>query len=376
MIQLYEKKPMQQNSSTFKESQQESRLASSTQNVGIVGCGHIARFHLNEIKKIGNTNLVGLVDSNSERLQTLSEEFNIPNVYNSIDELLKDTKPDVVHILTPPATHSELSIKAMRYGCHVFVEKPMALTSQEAMDMIEAAEKCEVKLCVGHNLLFEPVVRKVHEIVNSFEFGDLVHLEALFIFDTNRLKQLENIDEKLSEHWLRSLKGGLLRDLAPHPLSLMLNFLRGIKKVYSIKKQVDRKSKFGIDELRVLIDSDVATANISMSLRAKPDNIILNLYGTKMTIRVDVSNMIFVKQKLYNVPKKVSRGIDNLSQSFQISSQTINNAVKFATGRIKDAGGLGNIIREFYRSIDLNTLPPVTGQEGAAVVELMSKIWK
>ncbi len=342
---------------------------------GILGCGKIASFHLNAIKNLENVEVVGVADSSSENLKNFASEFNVSNTYKSLEELLDKAKPEVVHVLSPPKTHRGMAIEAMNAGCHVYVEKPMATNLKEANEMIMASEKNKVKLCVGHNLLFELVVRQAQDIVNSFEFGDLVHLDAFFIFDTNRVTDRIPSDKNYSKHWVNSLKGGLLQDLAPHPLSLGLYFLPDVTKVYSIAKKVNANGGLVNDELRVMIDSAETTANISMSFRAQPDNVLLNLYGTKMTVKVDVSNMLLIKQKLFNIPKKVSRGLDNLSQSFQISSQTIGNVLKFATGRVKDAGGMDVLIREFYKSIQLDTLPPVIGREAAKVVDVMNKIW-
>ena len=342
---------------------------------GIIGCGKIASFHLNTIKGLSGVEVVGVADASSENLKSFSNKYNIANTYSSLDELLKQTKPNVIHILTPPKTHRDLAITAMNRGCHVYVEKPMATNSKEANEMIKASEKNNVKLCIGHNLLFEPVVRQAQEIVESFEFGDLVHLDVFFIFDTTRVADRAPSDKNFSKHWVHSLKGGLLQDLAPHPLSLGLHFIPDITEIYTIAKKVNTNGGLVNDELRVMIDSADSTAIISMSFRAQPDNILLNLYGTKMTVKVDVSNMLLVKQKLFKLPKKVSRGLDNLSQSLQISTQTIGNVLRFATGGVKDAGGMGVIIREFYKSIENNTLPPVIGREAAKVVELMNKIW-
>jgi predicted dehydrogenase len=256
----------------------------------------------------------------------------------------------------------------------VLVEKPMALNVKEANDMILASKKHKVGLCVDHNILFESVVLKAKEIVNSFDFGDLVHVESFFAFDSSRMMNADSSNGVRSFNWINDLQGGLLQDLSAHPVSLVLHFMRDYHNSYSVVKSSQTQNAEN-DELRVLLDSNKITGTISISLRAKPDNFILNLYGTKMFLKVDLSNMFMIKRKVYNVPKKLSRGVDNLSQSLQIFTNTISNSIGFAFGKVTDAGGINFLINEFYKSLEAHGPPPVSGEEGKQVVKLIDEIW-
>jgi predicted dehydrogenase len=79
--------------------------------VGVVGCGHVARKHFAALRRLGNVRIIGA------------------GAYGDLDAMLEERRPDVVHILTPPQSHCELGLAAMRAGCHVLVEKPLAITS-------------------------------------------------------------------------------------------------------------------------------------------------------------------------------------------------------------------------------------------------------
>ncbi len=105
-------------------------------------------------------------------------KFHVKNVYQDIDEMFSKEKLDVAVIVTPPATHSELAIRAMNYGCHVLIEKPMAVSVQEADAMIDAAKKNDVRLGVSWQNLFNPAVLKAKKLVDSGAIGDLLHVET------------------------------------------------------------------------------------------------------------------------------------------------------------------------------------------------------
>ena len=109
--------------------------------VGLIGSGKMGLNHLKAIREAGGSAIVGVADP------AASEEDLRPHigpdalVVASAGELLQSARPDVVHIVTPPATHTELALLAIRAGCHVYVEKPFAATTAEAALVIEEAER-------------------------------------------------------------------------------------------------------------------------------------------------------------------------------------------------------------------------------------------
>src|SRR5262245_34208908 len=126
--------------------------------VGIVGCGQIAAVHIPYVRSHPGTAIVGVCDPSESRARETAARFAIRNVCRSLDELLDVHRPELVHIVTPPQTHAALAIQAMEAGCHVLVEKPMAVNLEEAQAMEATARRRGVKLCVDHNHLFDPAV--------------------------------------------------------------------------------------------------------------------------------------------------------------------------------------------------------------------------
>ena len=227
----------------------------------VVGCGNISRFHFNSIIANPLAELTAICDVNGGLAESRAKQYGLSDYYTSVDELLEKESIDVLHVLTPPKYHSEVAVKALNKGIHVLVEKPMTTSVKEADDMIKAAEANNVKLCVNHNMLYDPTFIKARDIVNSFDFGELLHADAFFAFDTRRVIGTRGLEGT----WLRDLKGHFLQDLLPHPVCMLLEFMRDFEKSYIIRKEPGGKDKLK-EEVRVLLDSKKITGSVTLSL--------------------------------------------------------------------------------------------------------------
>jgi len=92
--------------------------------VAIVGCGKIADAHASQIRRIAGCEIVGVCDTEPLMAQQLFERFQVQAHFSDVTELLRCTRPDVVHITTPPESHFDLARFCLERGCHVYVEKP------------------------------------------------------------------------------------------------------------------------------------------------------------------------------------------------------------------------------------------------------------
>ena len=118
--------------------------------IGVLGAGHLGKIHINLLKEIDAFELVGFYDPDQNKAEQLKDV----NYFSSIDALMD--KCDVIDIVTPTVNHFECAVKALRLSKHVFIEKPLANTIQEAKDMIGLAEEANVKVQVGHVERFNP----------------------------------------------------------------------------------------------------------------------------------------------------------------------------------------------------------------------------
>jgi len=145
------------------------------QNVGIIGLGSVSPRHLDAVEHVVNARLVAVADINEKALSRVQNKYDC-KAYPNYRELLKDEEIDLVIICLPHFLHMEASVAALGAGKHVFVEKPMAINVEQCNRMIEAAEKSQKLLSVGHMHHFYPNNVEIKRMLDSKELGELVML--------------------------------------------------------------------------------------------------------------------------------------------------------------------------------------------------------
>ncbi|PWW35046.1 MULTISPECIES: Gfo/Idh/MocA family protein [Paenibacillus] len=148
--------------------------------VAVFGCGAIAeRRHIPEYAANENVELVAFADPIVERAEKMAETYG-GKAYSSYEELLANEEVDAVSVCTPNYLHASMAIAAANAGKHVLVEKPMAVTTEEGEQMIEAAKKNGVYLMVGHNQRLMPPHVKAKEILDSGKLGKVLNFRTSF----------------------------------------------------------------------------------------------------------------------------------------------------------------------------------------------------
>jgi predicted dehydrogenase len=132
--------------------------------VGIAGIGKMGKIHARILSELNEYQFVGIYDTDFKEASTIAEKYSV-KVYQTLEELLESV--DALIISTPTSTHKEVAIKAIEMKKHVFVEKPLAATSKDALEIYEEAKKQNVILMVGHVERFNPVIQKLKEILSD-----------------------------------------------------------------------------------------------------------------------------------------------------------------------------------------------------------------
>ncbi len=141
-------------------------MKSDILKVGVVGTGNMGRNHLRTLATMHEFDLVGCFDANSESAAQQANLYNI-RAFDSQEQLFKAV--DVVHLATPSFLHKDNVVAAAEAGCHVLVEKPIALTLEDAQTAIDSCKKAGVKLCVGHVERYNPAIVALEEILTQEE---------------------------------------------------------------------------------------------------------------------------------------------------------------------------------------------------------------
>lgn len=144
-------------------------------HVGVVGLGRIGRLHAEAIAtgKVKNARLIGVSDIVEPLARNISKRLNV-DYYTSFDSMLKDSRIDAVIIATPTYLHKEQIIQSLEAGKHVFVEKPMTVSSEEAEEVVKAVEKMKLKLQVGYMRRFDEQYRRAKSIIKEGGIGKTI----------------------------------------------------------------------------------------------------------------------------------------------------------------------------------------------------------
>ena len=124
-------------------------MSKSRYKAGLIGAGHISEYHIKAIRRLPDVELIGVFDINEEQSKLIAEKFNT-RVFHSLEEL-RDGGANVIHVLTPPHTHAGITIDALNLGCHVLVEKPLAVNVDDCLKIEESAREKGLQVCVNHS---------------------------------------------------------------------------------------------------------------------------------------------------------------------------------------------------------------------------------
>jgi predicted dehydrogenase len=173
-------------------------------SVGVVGCGYWGPNLVRNFVENEAAELRWVCDRDARRLERVARRFPAARASADYEELLRDAKLDAVVVATPVATHYDFVRRALEAGKHVLVEKPFTASVREAEELIETADARGLVLMVDHTFIYTGAVRKIKEIVEAGEIGDLLYFDSV------------RINLGLFQHDVN-----VVWDLAPHDLSIM-----------------------------------------------------------------------------------------------------------------------------------------------------------
>lgn len=145
---------------------------------GVIGIGRFGRLHARAIRSVHGIELAALCNRNSERLTSAAAELGVARSYADYRELLADESIQAVSITTHWRQHAEVAQAALAAGKHVLLEKPMAATSDECWQIVEAARRSRGKLLVGHLCRFDPRITLAKEAIQAGRIGRIVSMHA------------------------------------------------------------------------------------------------------------------------------------------------------------------------------------------------------
>jgi predicted dehydrogenase len=175
----------------------------------VIGVGMMGQHHARIYSQIPETQLVGVVDIQEKSAEQTARLYHT-TAYTDYHKLLDEARPEIVTIATPTEFHHCAALAALEAGCHLLIEKPIALTETEAQEIIERAELLDRKLMIGHVVRFDPAVQALKERLQAGELGRIFQIRC----------------RRLGPFPARIRDVGVVIDLATHDLD-MIRYLTG-----------------------------------------------------------------------------------------------------------------------------------------------------
>jgi predicted dehydrogenase len=310
--------------------------------IGVFGVGHLGKFHLNNWKEINNTELVGFYDPSDVAALDVSEKYQVPRFLDP--ERLIDAV-DVVDIIAPTTYHFNLAKMAIRKGKHVFVEKPMANTMDEARELVQLVKESNIKLQVGHVERFNPAFLAVRQM----------ELNPMFI-EVHRLAQFN----------VRGTEVSVILDLMIHDIDIILSLVKSEVKQISASGVAVMTDTPDIANVRIEFNNgcvaNLTSSRISMKKMRK-----MRLFQKDAYIGID-----FLNKKSEVIKLKSSQDIDAFS--FDLDTVHGKKTIAVINPQVPEVNAIKRELESFRDAILLNTPTQVSEVDGYRAMDVAHQI--
>jgi predicted dehydrogenase len=351
--------------------------------VAIVGCGKIADSHASQIQRIKGCKIVAVCDREELMAKQLAERAGVEKYFSELSQLLEKTRPDVIHITTPPQSHFELGRQCLDYGCHVYIEKPFAVTTEETSSLIRLAEERHLKITAGHDDQFRHAARRMRQLVSDgYLGGPVIHMESYYCYELGETSDYAKALLADKNHWVRQLPGRLLHNIISHGIARIAEFLTtDTPQVIALAFISPTLRKMGeteiFDELRVIIaEEERVTAYFTFSSQMRPALHQFRVYGAKNGLVLDQDNETLIK-----LPgRRYKSYLEQFVPPFIFAEQYLGNVTRnirtFVAGDFHMKSGMKYLIESFYASIAENKPPPIPYREILLTSRIMDTIFE
>ena len=310
--------------------------------IGIMGVGHLGKIHLNNWKNIEGIQLAGFYDPDDTNAAEVAKDYKLTR-YATPESLMEVC--DAVDIVSPTLYHYELCELALRKGKHVFVEKPLANTMDEARTLVKLAKESNCKFQVGHVERFNPAFLSLKDH----------HLHPMFI-EVHRLAQFNP----------RGTDVSVILDLMIHDIDIILSLVKSNVSYISANGVAVMSDTPDIANVRIEFDNgcvaNLTSSRISMKKMRK-----MRLFQKDAYIGID-----FLDKKTEII--KLNTPEDENVFTFDIDTNNGKKTIAIANPAIKEINAIKTELEAFRDSITTNSPTPVTVMDGFSAMEVAHQI--
>jgi predicted dehydrogenase len=309
---------------------------------GVFGVGHLGKFHLNNWKEIKTAELIGFYDPDDSNALEVADKYQLPR-FTDPDHLIDAC--DLIDVVAPTPLHFELCEKAIRKGKHVFVEKPLAGTMEEARQLVQLVRESNIKLQVGHVERFNPAFLALQSIP----------LNPLFI-EVHRLAQFNP----------RGTEVSVIMDLMIHDIDIILSLVKSEVKSISASGVAVMTETPDIASVRIEFNNgcvaNLTSSRISMKKMRK-----MRLFQKDAYIGID-----FLNKKTEIIRQKTH--LDHDVFAFDIETPAGKKTIALANPSVPEVNAIRMELERFCEAILYNTPTQVSAVDGFRAMDVAHKI--
>jgi len=311
-------------------------------NVGVFGVGHLGKYHLNNWKEIKGVKLVGFFDPNNDIAKQVAEEYGIKRF---LDEDKLFDACDIIDVVVPTDRHFEVCMRALRKGKHVFVEKPLANTMEEAKALVDMVREANVKMQVGHVERFNPAYLAIKN----------TSINPMFI-EVHRLAQFNP----------RGTEVSVILDLMIHDIDIVLSMVKsGVKNIQASGVAVMTETP-DIANVRIEFNNgcvaNLTSSRISMKKMRK-----MRLFQKDAYIGID-----FLEKKTEII--KLKQPDDSNVFAFDLDTPSGKKTIAVANPEVQQASAIKLELESFVDAIVNNKPTTVSEIDGLLAMEVAHQI--
>lgn len=336
----------------------------------LIGAGQIARQHLTCLTGLPGLEVAGVCDLSPATAEAAAERHGIPAWFTDHLEMLREVRPDVVHVTTPPASHFRLAQDALAAHAHVIVEKPATSTLEEVEGLARQAHAQGRALVEDYNYLFNRGPLEILRKVESGEFGEVVHVEATLCL---AILGPEGFADPNLTHPALALSGGAIADFLPHLASLSHRFVGPHRRAFPVWTK-RKPSVLPFDEFHALVEAERGTAALSFSATAQPDAFWLRVYGEKMQASTNLFETRLTFERVRPGPKPLQPLFNGLEEGAAIRRAARATLMRKFKGGPGGYEGLFELLARSYRAFGEGAPPPISLQQVLEVNRLVDAL--
>ena len=323
-------------------------------NWGMIGCGQVTELKSGPaFNKISNSRLIAVMRRNASLAGDYATRHNVPRYYTKAEDLINDSEINAVYVATPPGSHAEYAIKALKAGKPVYIEKPMALNYDECKEINKTAQKYKLPVFVAYYRRTLPGFLKIKELIDKGEIGRVRFVQIQLFKYLSSEEKVGNLPWRVMPE---ISGGGHFFDLASHQLDY-LDFLFGpVKRVASVvlnQAGLYRAEDFVTAGFEFQ-NKVAATGNWCFTVSPEGNRDSLEVFGEKGIIRTSTfsfepvilenekGRLEFINERPENVQFYL---IEQIVKSLTTGSEVVSTGISGArTSRVMD-----EVVRGYYK---------------------------